>query len=125
MMRARAPEVVKVAALLLALTAAATGCKASVHIGGSPTIPKASVEKKTATELAAKTNQPEPAVTCPDALAAKVGATLDCTLLAQGETQRYPVHLEVDSVSGDGGAHFQISVGSAPIADSTTETTQP
>lgn len=124
-MRARAPEVVKVAVLLLALTAGAAGCKASVHVGGSNALPKAAVEKKTAAELAAKTNQPEPAVTCPDDLVAKVGASLDCTVQAQGETRRYPVHLQVDSVSDDGGAHFQISVGDGPTSDATPETMQP
>ena len=88
------------------------GCKASVHVGGSE-VAKADVESEAASQLAAKVNQPRPKVTCPRALSAKVGATVDCDLVAQGDTVKYPVHIVVDSVK-DGTAHFRVEVGQAP-----------
>ena len=95
--------------------AALWGCSASVSVGTKSDLAKADVEAQTATQLAAKTNQPKPTITCPGNLAAKVGATMDCTLVAQGDTTQLPVHLTVDSISG-GTAHWNIQVGAAPTS---------
>lgn len=114
--------VVKTAFALLVVTGAASGCSASVSIGGRK-LTKSKVEKKTAEELAKQNNLPEPKITCPGDLAAKVGTKMDCTLTPQGDTQTIPVHLEVDSVADDGTAHFNISVGDVP--DASTSTSQP
>ena len=72
------------------------------------------LESQIATQLAAKVNQPAPKVTCPGPLAAKVGATIDCQLVAQGETAVYPVHVVVDSVT-NGTVHFNIEVAKTPL----------
>jgi hypothetical protein len=95
------------------------GCSGSVSIGGSGTISKDDVQTQTATELAQQLNQPTPTVTCPGPLTAKVGATLDCTLVAQGATTTYGVHLMVDSVNGST-AHWSAQVSSAPIGGDKT-----
>jgi hypothetical protein len=107
----------------LAVTAF-TACSGSVSVGGANAVAKDKVEAQTAEQLAAKLNQPKPTITCPDDLKAEVGATLDCTLVAQGDTTKLPVHLEVDSVK-DGDVHWQISVGNAPGSDGTPTTKAP
>jgi hypothetical protein len=100
---------------IAALAVALWGCSASVHVGTSnPTLPRAQVESQTASELAAKLNQPAPTVTCPGDLEAKVGTKMDCTLVAQGDTTRLPVHLTVDSITGTT-AHWNIDVGTGPL----------
>lgn len=66
-------------------------CKASVSIGGgTPQVSKSDVEAQVATQLAASVNQPKPTITCPGPLPARVGASLDCDLVAQGATVKYP-----------------------------------
>ena len=99
------------------------GCKASVHVGNSE-IAKADVETEAATQLAATVKQPTPKVTCPGGLSAKVGATIDCDLVAQGETVKYPVHIVVDSVKG-GTAHFTVEVGQSPEGEGGSSTSAP
>ncbi len=71
------------------------------------------MEQEAATQLAAQANLPKPAVTCPDDLVAKVGATLECYLVGPGESEKVPVHIEVMTVTADGTANFNISVGKA------------
>ena len=66
-----------------------SACSGSVTIGGTPEVSPSTVESQVATQLAAKTSQPLP-VTCPSGLQAKVGASIDCTLTAQGSTTQIP-----------------------------------
>jgi hypothetical protein len=89
------------------------GCSASVSIGGTPSVPKATVENEVATTLAKQENQPVPKVVCPGDLKAKIGTVMYCSLTAQGSTTAYPVKLQVDSVSGTE-AHFSIVVSETP-----------
>lgn len=91
----------------------ASGCGASVSVG-EKTIAKSEVETQAATQLAAQVNQPEPDITCPDDLKAEVDATMECTLVAEGDTTQYPVTITVTSVA-DGTAKFDIEVGQAPV----------
>jgi hypothetical protein len=102
----------------LGTAALLAGCKASVSVG-KPEVAQADVETQVAAQLAAKVNQPTPKVTCPSGLEAKVGASIDCELVAQGDTASYPVHVVVDSVK-DGKAHFTAEVGTAPTGETTT-----
>ena len=98
-------------------------CKASVSIGSSPpAVSKSDVEAEVATQLAAKVNQPKPTITCPGPLPAKVGASIDCDLVAQGDTVKYPVHVVVDSVT-NGTVNFTSQVGQTP--EGGTPTTNP
>ncbi len=106
---------VKVTLAVVAATALAAGCKASMSVGGENTLDKAEVQEEAAKQIAAKAKMPKPAVTCPDDLAAEVGATLDCYLVAPGDSTKLPVHIEVTKVGEDGRANFDISVGSTPI----------
>jgi hypothetical protein len=105
----------KLAGLGLVVTATAlvgvvAGCSA-----GEKVLDKSYVETTTAKQLAAQVHQPVPKVTCPDDMPAKVGATMTCTLVAQGETTKYPVHIKVNSVNADKGtAQFSAEVGDAP-----------
>jgi hypothetical protein len=108
-MRAR---VLSLASGGLACAALLTGCHASVSVG-SKSVPQTTVQTETANILAARAKQPTPTVTCPGDLAAKVGESMTCHLVAQGDTKSYPVFLKVDSVSG-GNAHWSVSVGSTP-----------
>ncbi|MFL6090007.1 MAG: DUF4333 domain-containing protein [Aeromicrobium sp.] len=90
-----------------------TTCASAVLLTGcSKTVSKADVEKQSATQLAAVTNQPVPKVTCPGDLEAKVGATMKCTLVAKGDTVKYPVTITVTSLKG-GKANFNAVVGPA------------
>lgn len=105
-------------ALVLVATLGATalfaaGCEGSVSVG-EKTISKSEVEAQAATQLAAQVDQPEPEITCPDDLKAEVDATMECTLVAEGETTEYPVTITVTSVE-DGTAKFDIKVGEAPV----------
>jgi hypothetical protein len=90
------------------------GCSASVSIGSHPQISQADVQAQTSAQLATQTSQPKPTVTCPGALDAKVGAKMDCILVAQGDTTRLPVHLTVDSITGST-AHWNIQVDTSPL----------
>lgn len=96
-----------------------TGCKASVHFGTSE-VSKSEIESQVATQLAAKVNQPEPKVTCPSGLKAKVGASIDCELVAQGDTDVYAVHVVVDTVKS-GKVHFNATVADTPNSTSQTQ----
>lgn len=94
-----------------------TACSASVSVGGSDEVSQADIEKQVAVQLATQQNQPEPKITCPGPLKAELGATLDCTLLAQGETAVYPVHVVVTATDdGAGELEFTAKVGEEPIA---------
>ncbi len=100
-------------------------CKASVSLGSNE-IAKADVESKVATQLAAQVNStspsstiPTPRVTCPANLKGQVGASMDCDLVAQGETTHYPVHVVVDSVNGKD-VHFTAQVGTTPVGSTST-----
>ena len=97
------------------------GCKASISIGKKQ-VGKSEVETQVANQLAAKVNQPEPKVTCPGPLDAKVGASIDCDLVAQGETDVYAVHVVVDSVK-NGTVHFNAQVADQPKSNGDTSTT--
>jgi hypothetical protein len=106
----------------LGAVALLSGCKASVSIGGTNEVAKSEVESQVATELAAKVNQATPDVTCPSGLKAKVGASIDCQLVAQGDTASYPVHVVVDTVT-NGKVHFTATVGDTPTAGAQSTTT--
>lgn len=90
---------------------------------GTKEVSKSEVETEVAKELAAKVNQPVPKVTCPGGLKAKVGASVDCDLVAQGETDVYPVHVVVDTVKG-GKVHFNATVANQPKSSGDTTTTE-
>jgi hypothetical protein len=97
-----------------------TACSGSVTISGTPEVSQSDVESQVASQLAAETSQPLPKITCPSGLQAKVGASIDCTLTAQGSTTTLPVHVSVTSVT-NGTAHFSAQVGQAAGAgDKTT-----
>ncbi|HVB93090.1 MAG TPA: DUF4333 domain-containing protein [Acidimicrobiales bacterium] len=96
-----------------------TACSASVTIGGTPEVSQSDLESEVATQLAAQNNQPLPKVTCPGGLQGKVGASIDCTLIAQGSTTKLPVHVTVTSID-NGTAHFNAHVGQAPGAGDKT-----
>ena len=100
-----------------------TGCHVSVHVGKSE-VSKSDVEAEVAKELAAKVNQPVPKVTCPSGLPAKVGASIDCDLVAQGDTAVYAVHVVVDTVKS-GKVHFNATVADEPKNSSDSTTTAP
>lgn len=101
-----------------------SGCGVSVHVGKNE-VSRSDVETQVAKELAAKVNQPVPKVTCPGPLKAKVGASLDCDLVAQGDTAVYAVHVVVDSVK-NGKVHFNAQVADQPKSSSgATTTTSP
>ncbi|PVE04190.1 hypothetical protein Y717_13225 [Streptomyces scopuliridis RB72] len=77
------------------------GCSASVDVGTST--PKLSADKLATTvaeKLAATTGQPKPDITCPEALAGKVGTTTRCTLTAD-DGSTLGVTVKVSSVEGD------------------------
>ena len=89
-----------------------TACSGTVTISGTPEVSQSDVQTQVAAQLAAETSQPVPKVTCPSGLQAKVGASIDCTLTAQGSTTTLPVHVTVTSVT-NGTAHFSAQVGQA------------
>ncbi|WP_326610704.1 DUF4333 domain-containing protein [Streptomyces scopuliridis] len=77
------------------------GCSASVDVGTST--PKLSADKLATTvaeKLAATTGRPKPDITCPEALAGKVGTTTRCTLTAD-DGSTLGVTVKVSSVEGD------------------------
>ncbi|HWE69661.1 MAG TPA: DUF4333 domain-containing protein [Acidimicrobiales bacterium] len=96
-----------------------SACSGSITIGGNPEVPQSDVESQVATKLAAETSQPLPKVSCPSGLPAKVGAAIDCTLTAQGDTTTYPVHVKVTSIK-NGTAQFDAQVGQAAGAGDKT-----
>jgi hypothetical protein len=98
-------------AVAVALTL--VGCNASVSIGGTPAVPRQSVQTEVATTLARQENQPVPKVVCPGDLKAKIGTVMYCSLTAQGSTTAYPVKVQVDSISGTQ-VHFSIEVSQTP-----------
>lgn len=110
----RGARVLRVAAMVAISVGFGFGCtaKASVKVGKSE-VSKEDVQTQVATELANSLHQPTPTITCPGGLEAKVGASVDCDLTAQGDTTKYPVHVVVDSVK-DGTAHFNAEVGQQP-----------
>jgi hypothetical protein len=97
----------------VAVALALVGCNASVSIGGTPAVPRHSVQTEVATTLARQENQPVPKVVCPGDLKAKIGTVMYCSLTAQGSTAAYPVKVQVDSISGTR-VHFSIEVGQTP-----------
>jgi hypothetical protein len=96
-----------------------SACSGSVSISGTPEVSQGDVESQVASQLAAETSQPLPKVACPSGLAAKVGASIDCKLTAQGATTTLPVHVTVTSVT-NGTAHFSAQVGQAAGAGDKT-----
>jgi hypothetical protein len=88
-----------------------SACSASVSAGGGE-VSQSTVQTQVAKQLAADIQQPTPAVSCPGGLAAKVGATVDCTLMPKGSTITFPVHVTVTSIK-NGTAHFNAQVGQA------------
>ena len=98
-----------------------TGCHVSVSVGKKE-VSKSDVESEVAKELAAKVNQPVPTVTCPSGLSAKVGASVDCDLVAQGATAVYAVHVVVDTVKNRT-VHFNATVADQPKSGGDTSTT--
>ncbi|HWD53057.1 MAG TPA: DUF4333 domain-containing protein [Acidimicrobiales bacterium] len=98
-----------------ACAALMTACSGTVTIGGNPEVSQSDVESQVATQLAAETSQPVPKIACPSGLPAKVGASIDCTLTAQGSTAQLPVHVSVTSVK-NGTAKFDAQVGQVPGA---------
>ena len=107
-------------AVAIASVALMGACSASAHVSiGKNEVSKSDVEAGVAKTLADQVHQPEPKVTCPSGLEAKVGATLDCQLVAQGDTTAYPVHVTVDRLDGST-AHYSAEVGKAPISTTTS-----
>ncbi|MBC9717058.1 DUF4333 domain-containing protein [Streptomyces sp. TRM66268-LWL] len=98
------PARLPVAATLLTAAAAGlllAGCSASVEVGSAA--PRMSAERLSdlvAAELAATTGRPEPDITCPEALAGKVGTTTRCRLTAS-DGSTLGVAVRVTSVDGD------------------------
>ena len=88
-----------------------SACSGSAGVG-TKQVARGEVESTAAHQLAAQVNQPTPKVNCPNGLEAKVGATLECTLTAQGDATALPVHIVVESVD-NGTAHFTAQVGQA------------
>lgn len=103
----------------LVCAAVLSACSGSISINSSPEVAQSDVESQVATKLAAQTSQPLPKVSCPSGLPAKVGSSIDCTLTAQGDTTKYPVHVTVTSVK-NGTAQFDAQVGQAPGAGNKT-----
>ena len=95
--------------LVVVATSSASAIFLSACCGAS-TVPKADVEKQAAVQLAKEVDEPEPDVTCPDDLDAEVDATLECTLVAEGDTVEYPVTITVTSVKDRAGAGSQVSL---------------
>jgi hypothetical protein len=83
-------------------------------------VPRAVVETQAAKVLAAETGQKLPRVKCPGDLNAKVGASINCTLTANGSTTKYPVKVTVTSIR-NGTAHFNVQVGQAAGAGNMTK----
>ena len=95
-------------ALPAALALALAGCS------GTKEVSEADVEDQAATKLAEQVKQPKPNVDCPGPLKAEEGATMDCVLVAQGDTDRYNVKVVVSSIDGDT-VNMTFEVGEAPL----------
>jgi hypothetical protein len=98
-------------AVAVALTL--VGCSAHVSVGGTPAVPRNSVQTEVATTVARQVHQPVPKVVCPADLKAKIGTVMYCSLTAQGSATSYPVKVQVDSISGTK-VHFSIQVSQTP-----------
>ena len=97
-----------IATLLLAVVAASCG---------GNEVAKADIETRIGAQLASQLNQPVPDITCPGPLKAEVGATLDCTLKAQGDETLLPVHVVVTSTDDDTKElQFTAEVGDEPVS---------
>ena len=94
----------------LALTFGVSACSASASIG-TKQVDKADVAKQVSAQLTQQVGKTPDAVTCPDNLDAKVGATLDCTLT--DHDTHYGVHVTVTTVDGDN-VKFDIKVADQP-----------
>ena len=91
-----------------------TGCSGSIDVG-STTLDQEAVEEEAATQLAETVdNGVVPDISCPDDLDSEVGATMTCELTVEGDTDVYPVTIEVTAVE-DGNASFDVQVGDDPI----------
>jgi hypothetical protein len=80
---------------------------------GAGTLEASTVEEGAADALEAQVGL-RPEISCPDSLAAEVGATTECTLTAGDDPTEYPVTVTVTSVDGDR-AGFDVQVGDAPV----------
>ncbi|MBX3226578.1 MAG: DUF4333 domain-containing protein [Labilithrix sp.] len=78
---------------------------------GDAKVKKEDVEKISMGELAKQTGKPSPAITCPRALEAKVGATMTCAVPFEGKT--HDVNVVVTTVDG-GSVHFDIEIADEP-----------
>jgi ABC-type uncharacterized transport system auxiliary subunit len=86
--------------VLVASTALLAGC-------GDPEVQKADLEKLAMKQLTATVGKECPQVTCPGNLAAKVGATMNCSMPLDGTP--HDVAVKVTSVEGST-AHFDFEV---------------
>lgn len=66
---------------------------------GQAVVPKSAVEKEIGGKYAEQAGQPAKAVSCPSGLAAKVGASVQCTLTTS-DGSPHPIIVSVTSVSG-------------------------
>jgi len=97
----------------VAVALALVGCSAHFSVGGTPAVPRNSVQTEVATVVARQAHQPVPKVVCPGDLKAKIGTVMYCSLTAQGSATTYPVKVQVDSISGTR-VHFRIEVSQTP-----------
>jgi hypothetical protein len=113
---ARIPGVLA-AGVLGALLLGLSGLPAWASTGN---VPQSVVQAQAAKALAAATGQKPPTVTCPTGVKGQVGASIDCIVIPNGSTTKYPVRVTVNSVR-NGVAHFHVQVGQAINAgDKTT-----
>lgn len=103
---------IKTAWATISVTIGFCACSASVGIGPNE-ISRSDLESQVARQLAAQVHQPVPRVVCPGPLPAQVGASVDCTLTAQGSTISYPVKVVVENID-HGRASFTAQVGTRP-----------
>jgi hypothetical protein len=80
---------------------------------GAGTVSKADLATAAENLLEKQVGQ-RPDVTCPDDLEAEVGATMRCTLTAEGLDGRYGVTVTVTKVDGDQ-ARFDVQVDTEPL----------
>ncbi|WP_200837489.1 DUF4333 domain-containing protein [Ruania rhizosphaerae] len=100
-------QILAMTALPLALGLGLVGCS------GSATVDEAEVESTTADQLEQMVGT-RPNIDCPGDLEAEVGATLQCVLSADGDTDEYAVDLTVTSVE-DGVANWDFQVAETPM----------
>ena len=109
----RAARTISVTTLAAVTSLAVAGLWGTTAGASTGVVPKSTVEKQTARMLAAQTGQKLPKVTCPGGLAAKIGATIHCTVVPYGSKLKYPASVTVTSIHGST-ANFHIQVGQAP-----------